>query len=331
MNLNPALAADFARIALDNIAREYPNKPDHLLQADTDLRPPRELHPAFYGSYDWHSSVHMHWLLARLLRLHPGLVEAKAIIAAFDTRLTTANGAAEARYLADGARSSFERPYGWSWLLKLQAELLALGPTYRRWSIALQPLADLVEARYLAYLPRLQFPIRTGTHGNTAFGLLFPLDYARAAQRHQLERAICHAALTWFGNDRRYPAAYEPGGEDFLSAGLMEAALMARLPRFPFAAWWSDFRPAPPGEQQWLEPVTVEDRDDPRLVHLDGLNLSRAWCWKLLASALAGEQRAQAGQAAHQHLQASLAQAGSGNYVATHWLASFALLALTEG
>lgn len=327
-------APSFVRTALANIRQEYPNKPDHVMSDATDLRPPRALHPVFYGSYDWHSSVHMHWLLVRLLRLFPALPEAAQIQSAFDAHFTGANIAAEAVYLRKPTNASFERTYGWAWFLKLQTELAELAKTNDRatiWRDALQPLADIFVERYLRFLPLAQFPIRAGTHANSAFGLLFALEYAECVQHVTLRKLIALQANTWFGRDRRYPAAYEPGGDDFLSGGLMEAALMLRVvDGCSFADWWQVFCPAPQDLQSWLSPVPVSDRRDPKLIHLDGLNLSRAWCWKMLARELPAPLHAPVAAAVDAQIAASLRHATAGNYAGTHWLASFALLALTQ-
>lgn len=333
MRLTTTLAAAFARTGLDNINREYPHKVDHVLAAAATLPAPRGMHPVFFGSYDWHSCVHIHWLLVRLLRLQPELTEAVAIVQVMDQRFTEENVAAEVAYFQDPAQRTFERPYGWSWLLKLQTELRLLGRqdnAWAHWAERMQPLADVIESRYLSFLPRADFPVRAGTHGNSAFGLLFPLNYARVADRPALESIICERALGWFEQDHDYPARYEPSGEDFLSGGLMEAALMARLPRFDFGAWWQGFCPAKTELRSWLEPVSVSDPSDPRLAHLDGLNLSRAWCWNILGASLPPDALAAALAAASAHLNASLSQTTKGDYAGTHWLASFALLALTE-
>jgi hypothetical protein len=333
----PALAeyaAPFARVALSNVVRELPHKIDHLLTAPGEWQSPRSMHPAFYGSYDWHSSVHMHWLLARLLRLAPDLDEAPNIRELFDLHFTPANIEAEADYLRHPARHSFERTYGWAWLLKLQTELMLLAGTDARasgWRDALHPLADLITERYLHYLPLADYPIRAGTHANSAFGVLFALDYAERIQHIALRKLIAAKANQWFGRDRRYPAQYEPGGEDFLSAGLLEAVLMLRVvDGCSYADWWEVFCPAREDLMTWLTPVAVSDRSDPKLAHLDGLNLARAWCWKRLAPQLPADLRQAAEKAVGAHLAASLPQASGGDYAGTHWLASFALLALTD-
>lgn len=330
-----ALASPFARVALANIAREYPNKLDHVMNDAADVRAPGALHPAFYGSYDWHSCVHMHWMLARLLRLFPSLPEAPQIHSAFRAHLTSTAIHAEIAYLLEPSRQSFERTYGWAWLLKLQVELGRLAQSDARaetWHSALQALADLLVERFLHFLPMAHFPVRAGTHANSAFGLLFALDYAEFDHHLALRKLIEQKAHAWFGGDRRYPAAYEPGGDDFLSGGLMEAALMQRiLDTGSFAEWWEVFCP-PAGElTAWLTPVPVTNRADPKFSHLDGLNLSRAWCWTMLMADLPTPLQVPIQKAVATHLAAAIPHATSGDYVGTHWLASFAVLALTSG
>jgi hypothetical protein len=332
--LAPALASRFARIALDNVVREYPNKPEHVLHGPGDVSFPRTLHPAFYGSYDWHSCVHMHWLLARLLRKFPTLPEATAIAALFDRHLATAAIAGEVAYLARPGAAAFERTYGWAWLLKLAEELgRGAGADFARWRANLAPLAQAFVARYHDYLPRAAHPLRGGTHPNSAFGLAFAIDYARACNDAALV-ALCEAkARAWFGGDRDYPAAWEPSGSDFLSPALVEADLMRRvLERNEFAAWLARFLPwFMSGEPAALfTPAVPTDRSDPQIVHLDGLSLSRAWCFDGIADALPpGDPRiAVATEAAAVHRLAGLDGLQSGDYMGAHWLASFAALAL---
>lgn len=327
-------ASRFAGVALANIGRQYPNKPDHVLDGPEDLRSPRELHPVFYGSYDWHSSVHMHWLLARLLRVCPSLPEAPQIRQAFDRHFNPANVAREIAYLNRASSRAFERTYGWAWLLKLQSELTQLAKVdegTKNWESSLEPMANVLAERYMQFLPLAQFPIRAGTHSNSAFGLLFALDYAEGVQHIALRKLISQKANAWFGYDRCYPAAYEPGGDDFLSGGLIEATLMLRvIDACSFADWWHVFCPARQGLQAWLSPVSVTDRSDGKLAHLDGLNLSRAWCWKALAEELPDILHDPVRDAIIAHFDASLSNALHGDYAGTHWLASFALLALTD-
>lgn len=333
--LDPALAAALAAVALDNVRRAYPYAPALLLGCDADAQPPRRLHPAFHTAYDWHSCVHMHWTLARLLRLYPDLDRATAIGAHLTARITPATIAGELAFLERPGSESFERPYGWGWLLALDAELRALAAARadagaRAWGAALAPLADACALRLLDYLPRLAWPTRTGTHSNIAFACLLALDWAQAARHEALRERIAASAQRWFGGDRRYPAAYEPSGEDFLSAGLVEAVLMQRvLDDRDYADWWAAFAPQPRALRTWLVPATVSDATDARIVHLHGLNLSRAWCWRRLAPVLPAALREPVARAIDAHLDASLPEASGGDYVATHWLASFALLALT--
>ena len=334
--LTAALASRFARIALGNVRAEYPNKPDHVLASPGDVRAPRELHPSFYGSYDWHSCVHMHWLIARLRRLHPSLPERSDVAAAFDEHFAEDAIAAECAYLARPQAKSFERTYGWAWLLELAREL-GQGDDLdaRRWARALAPLADAFSARYVDYLPRARYPIRHGMHANSAFGLAFAIDYARAAGATVLEDVCVSRALAWFAADRDAPAAWEPSGADFLSPALMEAALMRRvLPHGRYGAWLETFLPGLAGREPaaLFAPAEVDDRADPQIVHLDGLNLSRAWCLRGMANALpAGDARAPVLlDAADRHLKAGLVGVESADYLGAHWLATFAVLAMSE-
>ncbi|MBA3254284.1 MAG: DUF2891 domain-containing protein [Burkholderiaceae bacterium] len=327
-------AAAISRTALCNVSTEYPYKLDQVLGGDDAVRVPRVLHPLFHGSYDWHSCVHMHWTLARLLRAHPRHPRADATRRHFEERLTAANVQGELATLAAPHRESFERPYGWGWLLKLAAELNLLAADDRaasRWLEILAPLAHAFAERFVDFLPRATYPTRAGTHGNSAFALLLALDYGEAAQHRALHRLIAERANLWFGRDRRYPAEYEPSGDDFLSSGLVEAALMRRVvDGCSFADWWSQFQPARNTIHGWLQPAIVSDASDPKIVHLHGLNLSRAWCWRQLLPELDPELRAFAEESIARHLAASVPTATQGAYVGTHWLASFALLALTE-
>ena len=336
----PALTLDaasrLARLALANVRTEYPNKPDHVLGGPADLRPSRELHPAFYGSFDWHSCVHMHWSLARLRRLVPALPERGAIDAVFDEHFAAEAIAGECAYLARPGTKSFERTYGWAWLLELAREVGSDDDTdARRWARSLAPLARAFAARYLDFLPRASYPIRYGMHANSAFGLAFAVDYARAADDRALEHACVERALAWYEGDRSAPAAWEPSGADFLSPALMEADLMRRvLPHERYGAWLDAFLPGLARREPaaLFVPVEVADRADPQIVHLDGLNLSRAWCMRGIARALPpGDARADVlREAADRHLATGLSGLDSADYMGSHWLASFALLAITE-
>jgi hypothetical protein len=335
-SLDVASAARFADVALANVVREYPGKPDHTLGGDADLLPPRVLHPAFHGSFDWHSCVHMHWLLARVRRLHPDLPQRAAIDALLDRHLTPANVAGECAYLHRPHAQSFERTYGWAWLLKLAHELaLSTDSDARRWREALAPLARAFVERYLAYLPKADFPVRYGMHSNSAFGLVFALDYARHAGETALEALCVDKARAWFGDDRDAPAAWEPSGFDFLSPSLVEADLMRRvLAPAEFADWLCAYLPGLAAREPatLFAPAAVSDRGDPHIVHLDGLNLSRAWSFRGIAGSLAAgdPRRAVAQEAAAVHLAAGQAGLASGDYAGSHWLASFAALALGD-
>ena len=309
--LTAPLAAAFARVALANVQREYPRHVSHLLSGALEDLSPRKLHPAFYGSYDWHSAVHMHWLLVRILRLYPGQSD---IVAVLDRHLAPHPLSAELHYFESAAGRTFERPYGWAWLLELQAELLRLGNA--RWSAAVEPLADELAQRMAAFVKGAPYPIRAGTHGNTAFACLLALDYARMAKDATLENEIKIAAQRWYRNDRNAPLAYEPSLDEFLSPALVEAALMREVvPRRDFDAWMKAFLPS-----LELEPPKVTDRADPKQSHLDGLALSRAWCLIKLGYKEAGQR----------HLAAALPHVVGGHYVGEHWLASFAVLALSD-
>lgn len=328
-------ASSFARIALDCVHREYPNKPGHVMNGLDEVRNPESLHPAFYGCFDWHSAVHGHWMLARLLRLFPDLPEAQEIRAALSDNLSAENIRAEAEYLGQENRKSFERTYGWAWLLKLAEELGRSGdPDAARWYGDLQPLVRVIIDRYIDFLPRQTYPIRRGVHPNTAFGLAFALDFARSAGETALEDLLIRRSLEYYENDADCPAAWEPDGDDFFSPCLMEADLMRRiLGREEFGEWFGRFMPGI-GENNGegiLVPASVSDRSDPKIVHLDGLNLSRAWCMSGIASALprGDVRRIILEESASVHARATLAHVASGNYEGEHWLASFAVYLLT--
>lgn len=329
--LTDTLASQLAGLALAGIRQEYPNSPAHVLMNGADRRLPRELHPAFYGCFDWHSAVHSHWLLVCLLRYRPDLPEAPAIRAVLDEHLSDAKIHTEAAYFAEPGRRSFERPYGWAWLLKLAEELHDWNDADGRyWSGALRPLTEVIVDLYLDYLPRLTYPIRSGAHSNTAFGLSFALDYAIASGHTDLRDKIIRRSLDYFISDQDCPASWEPGGSDFLSPCLAEADLLRRVLTGPdFAAWLGAFLPdlQVGTPTQLLMPVSVSDRNDGQIVHLDGLNLSRAWSLRGIAGALAPDdsRRGILLSAAERHAAAGLSGIGSGTYAGEHWLGSFAL------
>ncbi|HEU4711192.1 MAG TPA: DUF2891 domain-containing protein [Pyrinomonadaceae bacterium] len=335
-SLTDKQASHFAALALKCVAREYPNKPEHVINNASEVQSPKLLHPAFYGCYDWHSSVHGHWMLIRLLKTFPNLPESDKIRSALDANLTAENIASEVAYMKQPNRQSFERTYGWAWALKLAEELHTWNDADgKRWSRNLQPLAELLAKSYRSFLPKQTYPIRTGVHPNTAFGLAFALDYAKTTGDRELEAVLNERSRTYFAKDVNYPGAWEPGGEDFFSAALMEADLMRRvMPAREFATWFHRFLPgvAKGNPAALLNPATVTDRSDPKLVHLDGLNLSRAWCMRSIALALPANNSARAvlKSASEKHASAALAHVASGDYAGEHWLASFAVYLLSS-
>ncbi len=330
--LTPDIASKFAGLALEHITRPYPNKLDHVLNNPGDLLGPRELHPIFYGSFDWHSCVHGYWLLAALARRFPEMPEAARIRELFDTHLTTSNVAREIEYLAQPSRGTFERPYGWAWLLMLDAELRRhQGEAGMRWSATLGPLSAAFVQRFVDWLPKATYPIRVGTHYNTAFALALALEYAGGAGDARLTSMLRDTAVAWYDADRDCQA-WEPSGDDFLSSALVEAECMRRsLGPAEFSSWLDRFLPRiAAGEPATLfTPALVSDRSDGKIAHLDGLNLSRAWCWRSIATSWAADdsRRVRALDAADRHLEASLPHV-AGDYAGEHWLATYALLAL---
>jgi hypothetical protein len=335
-SLEAAPAQRFARLALDCVHREYPNKIGHVLNGEGDVRPPRELTPAFYGCYDWHSSVHGHWLLARLARLFPEEPFAREARAALARSLTPEAIAAETRYFEGAGRVSFERPYGLAWLLQLAAELREWrDPDAQAWSRALGPLEAVAAARLEAWLPKLVYPIRVGEHSQTAFAFGLALDWARGSGQAALATLIEARSRAYYEKDRGCPLAYEPSGEDFLSPCLAEADLMRRVLAPPaFAAWLRGFLPGLPanGSAAWLPPGIVTDRSDPKLAHIDGLNLSRAWMLEGIAAGLPSADRRIAAlrAAASAHREAGLAGVTGEHYEGGHWLGTFAVYLLTR-
>ncbi len=330
--LDAATASRFARAALGHVTKEYPNKLDHVLAGPADALGPRALHPIFFGSFDWHSCVHGWWTLFTLRRLHPDMAEAAAIVDLADSLFTPANVAVEVAYQARPESRGFERPYGWAWLLMLQAELERhADPRGRVWAGALRPLAEAFADRFRAFLPISTYPVRTGTHYNTAFALRLTLDYAEGAGDTDLAGSCRSAALRWHSGDRD-GQAWEPSQDEFLSPTLMVAEMMRRvLPIQDFHHWLAGYLPrlAESEPATLFAPATVSDRSDGKIAHLDGLNLSRAWCWRGIASALPADdpRRAVALEAARDHLDVALPHV-TGDYMGEHWLASFALLAL---
>ncbi|MHB1045214.1 MAG: DUF2891 domain-containing protein [Thermoanaerobaculia bacterium] len=334
--LDEAAAGRFARLALDCVHREYPNKIAHVMNGDADAKPPRELTPAFYGCFDWHSSVHGHWLLARLARLHPAAPFAAPARAALARSLTEANVAGEVAYLAAPGRTGFERPYGLAWLLQLAAELREWDdPEAKAWSKALAPLEARAAELLFAWIPKLAYPIREGEHPQTAFAFGLALDWARVAGETEKAGLLARRIVELYGADRTCPIGYEPSGQDFLSPCLGEADLMRRvMPRDRFAKWLSGLLPDLPrdGSSAWIAPGIVTDRTDGKLVHLDGLNLSRAFMLRGIAAGLPSRDRRVPAlrAAADAHAKASLPSVTSEHYEGSHWLGTFAVYLLTE-
>jgi hypothetical protein len=333
--LDLATADRFAKLALACIDRAYPNKPEHTIDTAADVRSPQEFHPAFFGCFDWHSSVHGHWMLVRLLRLYPDLPSAPEIRARLDAHLSSEPLAAETRYMERASARSFERPYGWAWTLKLVSELEGWeDPQGKIWRERVRSLEKMVVQRLSDYLPKLTNPVRTGVHPNTAFALAEALDYARRMNRKDLESLAINRSRDYFAADRSCPLAYEPSGEDFFSPCLEEADLMRRVLSGPeFSKWLSRFWPDLSGRSSdVLSPAVVTDPTDPKLVHLDGLNLTRAWTLAGIARALDPKdpRRRTLEETASVHKKAGLVRVSSGNYEGEHWLASFAVYLLTD-
>lgn len=325
----------FAALALECVHKEYPNKIAHVMQGDEDLAPPRELTPAFFGCYDWHSSVHGHWLLARLARLSPDAEFAPAARAALERSLSAANIEREVEYLAGDGRVSFERPYGLAWLLQLAAELREWDdPAARGWSRNLEPLETAAAERIKDWLPKLAYSIRAGEHSQSAFAFGLILDWARIAGDEEMNALLSETARRLYARDRDCPLAYEPSGQDFLSPCLAEADLMRRvLGPAEYADWLESFLPGiPPDDRSvWLVPAIVTDRSDPKLAHLDGLNLSRAWMLEGVISGLPEEdpRLPSLRSAADQHRQRGLEGVTGEFYEGGHWLGSFATYLIT--
>jgi len=324
VKLGATIAWHIARIALGHVVKEYPHKLDHVMLCDEDALPPRSLHPIFFGSFDWHSCVHGWWTLLTLRRLFPHLDEAETIARLADETFTAEKIAGELRYLDRPLSRGFERPYGFAWVLYLHLEAKRHAEC---WAVELEPLARAFAQRLQDYLAILTYPIRVGTHFNTAFALVLALEWAEqfdAALTEQIHDRSRH----WFGTDRDCQA-WEPGGDEFLSPALIEALCMARAHKALFPIWFEQFLPrvAARDPATLFMPAIVSDRSDGKIAHLDGLNLSRAWCWRRLAPLLPSFEREIAETAAHEHIAAAMPHL-SGDYMGEHWLASFALLAL---
>lgn len=332
LELTEEVAFNFSKLALKCVHKEYPNKTGHVMNSAEEVLNPKALHPAFYGCFDWHSSVHGHWMLIKLLKTFPGIRNGAQIRAALSQNISAENILKEVAYFKQPGRKSFERTYGWAWLLKLAEELHGWEDEDGiKWAKNLKPLEKEIVSRYFSFLPKQTYPIRTGVHPNTAFGIAFALDYSRAVGNKRFENLLIATSHRYFLNDRDYPSQYEPGGEDFFSPALMEASLMRRtLDKKQYWSWIDVFLPKRP--DSLLKPATVTDRTDPKIIHLDGLNLSRAWCLYSIVSHLPsrGVGREMLLRVADDHLRDALANITSGSYEGEHWLASFAVYALAE-
>ncbi len=326
-------AGRFAQLALTCVHREYPNKISHVMQSDGDVQPPRALTPAFYGCFDWHSSVHGHWLLARLARQFPNAKFADDARAALDRSLTVANITDEIAHFNVKGRASWERPYGLAWLLQLDAELRDWDDLVAvQWAAILAPLAMAVRDRLVAWLPKLSHPIRTGEHSQTAFAMGLMLDWARTVEDREFEELIVARAKAFYVGDRNWNFAFEPSGQDFLSPGLAEADLMRRvLTETEFGDWLGGFLPGIT-EQFALTPAVVTDKSDGKLAHLDGLNLARAWMLEGIAQGLGSYdvRRPAVLAVAAAHRTVGLAAVTGEHYEGGHWLGSFAVYLVTE-
>lgn len=328
-------ASHFASLALKCINQEFPNKLGHVMDKAEDWQNPKVLHPAFYGCYDWHSAVHSHWMLIRLLKLFPELPEAVRIRRAIGQNLLAENILVEKAYFERPSAKSYERTYGWAWLLKLSEELYTWSDAEaKQWLQNLQPLTDLIVQRYLEVLPPQTYPVRTGVHPNTAFGLSFALDYAITVKHENLKQLIIQKSLEYYKNDTNCPVQWEPGGADFFSPCLLEADLMRKVfsPE-EYELWLNSFLgELETGKLDLLNPAVVSDRSDMQIVHLDGLNLSRAWCMLGIMKALPNNSALQEVllASARKHIKATLLNIANGDYAGEHWLASFAVYVLSE-
>lgn len=333
--LDVSQAAKLVQLSLHCAGREYPNKPGSVVEGDATVVPPRERTPSFYGCFDWHSAVHGHWAMVRVLRRYPSLAEGVEMRRLLDEHLADGPLAKELAFFKATRNRTFERPYGWGWLLRLAAELHAWDDAdARKWFKQLAPLANFLAGQLADYLPRLSRPIREGTHANTAFAMVHGLDYAREVGDRAVEGVLTQRARDFYLGDRSCPTDYEPSGEDFISPCLVEADLMRRvLPQSEFVSWLDRFLPPPasPRFRPLLTPVEVRDRHDPRIGHLIGLALQRAWCFEGVAASLpeGDARRPLFGKLARLHRHDAVGQMFDSGYGGEHWLASFAIYLLT--
>lgn len=320
----------FAELALKNIDIEFPNKPSNVMAGPESVRSPKEMHPAFYGCFDWHSSIHGHWMLVRLLKLYPECSVREKVRASLNSHLSAPNLKAETEYFSKKHNKSFERMYGWAWAFRLAAELHTWDDADgKKWAANLKPLEELLVSRTMDYLPKLSFPIRTGVHPDSGFALGQTLDYARTVGNKQLEQLVVSRGRDFYLADKDYPFRYEPSGQDFFSSGLNEADFMRRvLPTEEFSKWLTGFM----GNLNVIQPVEVSDVTDGHIVHLAGLDLSRAWCMQGIAQALPKNDARVAilRQSAAAHTKMGLGYVFSGHYEGEHWLATFAIYTLSN-
>ncbi len=325
--LDLEMANQLSQLAFHCIDQEYPNKLGQTIGGPEDLKPPRDLRPAFYGCFDWHSAVHGHWTLVKLLKTFPDLENADSIKLKLLKNITSENIETELLFWEGKHNKSFERTYGWAWLLKLQDELLSWDdPVAVQLSSALSPMADFLEQKYIDFLPRLNYPIRVGEHSNTAFGLTFAMDYAMAHKRDSFLEVMKNRGQEYYGKDQGCPISWEPSGYDFLSPCLEEAHFMSKvLSKEAFRTWWNSF--LSDSEVSELKPAESLDLTDGKLVHLVGLNFSRAWCLLDIGNTLEDPELI---AIAESHINDSMPQVVNGDYAGEHWLASFAVMALTS-
>lgn len=327
LEFNLEMANKLSRLAFNCIDQEYPNKPGQVLGDDSDLKPPRVLRPAFYGCFDWHSAVHGHWTLVKLMKNFPNLDNTVAIREKINKNLTPDNIHTEISFWEGQHNKSFERTYGWAWLLKLQEELLTWDdPDAIKWASALKPMATMLEEKYVEFLPKLNYPIRVGEHTNTAFGLSFAYDFAVSTGNKKFEMILKSRALDYYEKDTGCPLSWEPSGYDFLSPCLEEAQMMSKImSEEEYRIWWNSFLPK--FQDLNLNPATSSDLTDGKLVHLVGLNLSRAWCMFDIGQKLDNPYLT---ALAEKHINASIEDVVNGDYAGEHWLASFAVMAMTS-
>ena len=331
LKLDYEAAVKFSKLPLECINIEYPNKLGQVLTDSSHLLGPKELHPIFYGCFDWHSSVHGHWLLAKVMNEFPDTDLSKEIITLFDQQFTTRNAQIELLYFQPKLNQSYERTYGWAWLLKLYAELQESPlDEEHKWSARLKSLTDFITNKYMEFLPKMVYPIRVGEHTNTAFGLSLALDYARQVENEEFENLIIERSKDFYLEDEGCPLSWEPSGFDFISPCLQEAELMSKvLPNKEYKKWLKDFLPQLFEDDFSLAPGEVKDRTDGKLVHLDGLNFSRAWCFYSIAKSNSkyAEKWIDLGD---EHLNASMENVVESDYMGSHWLASFLIYALEQ-